>query len=62
MLLKKPEGLLIATNAAFKLMKLLVDSYKQDEAKIENKLVNKLKNTFYKALSEGPDKDNKKRD
>jgi hypothetical protein len=55
MLLKKPDGHLIATNAAFKFMKLLVDEYKKDEAKLENKLVTKLKATFTKALRTGDD-------
>ncbi len=55
MLLKKPDGHLIATNAAFKFMKLLVEEYKKDEAKLENKLVNKLKATFTKALRTAAD-------
>jgi hypothetical protein len=55
MLLKKPDGHLIATNAAFKFMKLLVDEYKKDEAKLEEKLVTKLKATFTKALRTGDD-------
>jgi len=55
MLLKKPDGHLIATNAAFKFMKLLVDEYNKDEAKLENKLVTKLKATFTKALRTGDD-------
>lgn len=50
MLLIKPNGHMIATNASFKLMKLLIEEYKKDEAKLENKLVSKLKSTFTTAL------------